>query len=262
MVESLTREERLRFLRALEEDAEFRYAVAGAIGMLTVVEELRRLREDFNRLAELEGKRWEENAKRWEENNKRWEENWKRWEEAYRRFEAIERRLEEHTRILGEHTKILGEHTRVLGEHARRLEELTKVVGELKVVVGSLGRRLGRDLERTILELYRYALKEMGVEVDRVEKFTYRDVDGRYYRRGAVIEVDVYIHDGATYLVEVKPYADRDDVEWFYEKAGVVERILGRKADRLILVAVNIDREALERARELGVDVVYGGVVE
>jgi hypothetical protein len=234
VVEPLTREERLRFLRALEEDAEFRYAVAGAIGMLTVVEELRRLREDFNRLAELEGKRWEE---------------------AYRRFEAIERRLEEHTRILGEHT-------RVLGEHARRLEELTKVVGELKVAVGSLGRRLGRDLERTILELYRYALKEMGVEVDRVERFTYRDVDGRYYRRGAVIEVDVYTHDRATYLVEVKPHADCDDVEWFYEKAGVVERILGRKADRLILVAVNIDREALERARELGVDVVYGGVVD
>ncbi|MCC6023594.1 MAG: DUF3782 domain-containing protein [Thaumarchaeota archaeon] len=241
MVEPLTREEKLRFLRALEEDAEFRYAVAGAVGILTVVEELRRLREDFNRLAELEERRWEE---------------------AYRRFEAIERRLEEHTRILGEHTKILGEHTRVLGEHARRLEELTKVVGELKVAVGSLGRRLGRDLERTILELYRYALKEVGVEVDRVERFTYRDVDGRYYRRGAVIEVDVYIHDRATYLVEVKSHADRDDVEWFYEKAGVVERILGRKADRLILVAVNIDREALERARELGVDVVYGGVVD
>jgi len=241
VVEPLTREEKLRFLRALEEDAEFRYAVAGAVGILTVVEELRRLREDFNRLAELEERRWEE---------------------AYRRFEAIERRLEEHTRILGEHTKILGEHTRVLGEHARRLEELTKVVGELKVAVGSLGRRLGRDLERTILELYRYALKEVGVEVDRVERFTYRDVDGRYYRRGAVIEVDVYIHDRATYLVEVKSHADRDDVEWFYEKAGVVERILGRKADRLILVAVNIDREALERARELGVDVVYGGVVD
>jgi len=248
VVEPLTREERLRFLRALEEDAEFRYAVAGAIGMLTVVEELRRLREDFNRFAELEERRWEEDRKR--------------WEEAYRRFEAIERRLEEHSRVLEEHTKILGEHTRILGEHARRLEELTRVVGELKVAVGSLGRRLGRDLERTILELYRYALKEMGVEVDRVERFTYRDVDGRYYRRGAVIEVDVYTHDRATYLVEVKSYADRDDVEWFYEKAGVAERILGRKADRLILVAVNIDREALERARELGVDVVYGGVVE
>jgi hypothetical protein len=213
VVESLTREEKLRFLRALEEDAEFRYAVAGAIGILTVVEELRRLREDFNRLAELEERRWEE---------------------TYKRFEAIE----------------------------RRLEELTRVVGELKVAVGSLGRRLSGDLERTILELYRYALKEVGVGVDRVERFTYRDVDGRYYRRGAAIEVDVYIHDRATYLVEVKSHADRDDVEWFYEKAGVVERILGRKADRLILVAVNIDREALERARELGVDVVYGGVVE
>jgi anti-sigma-K factor RskA len=68
VVESLTREERLRFLRALEEDAEFRYAVAGAIGILTVVEELKKLREDFNRLAELEEKRWEENGRRWEEN--------------------------------------------------------------------------------------------------------------------------------------------------------------------------------------------------
>jgi len=129
--EQLTREEKLRFLRALEEDAEFRYAVAGAIGLLSVLEELRKLRENFNRFVEIEERRWEG-------------------------------------------------HTKILGEHTRRLEELTKVVGELKVAVGSLGRRLGRDLERTILELYRYTLKEVGVEVDKVEKFTYRDVDGRY----------------------------------------------------------------------------------
>jgi hypothetical protein len=41
-----------------------------------------------------------------------------------------------------------------------------------------------------------------------------------------------------------------------------VERILGRKAERLIIVAVDIDREALERAQQLGIDAIYGAVVK
>jgi hypothetical protein len=149
-----------------------------------------------------------------------------------------------------------------LEEHSKRLEELTRVVGELRVAMGSLGRRWGRDLERTVLELYRHALEERGVEPGRVERFVYTDVDGRFYRRGARVEVDVYIHDERMYLVEVKSHAELDDVERFYDKARIVERILGRRAEKLILVAVNVDKEALERARELGIDVVCGAVIE
>jgi hypothetical protein len=128
--------------------------------------------------------------------------------------------------------------------------------------MGSLGRRWGRDLERTVLEIYRDALEKRGVEPGRVEKFVYTDVDGRYLKPGARIEVDVYIHDGGLYLLEVKSYAELEDVEWFAEKAGAVEKILGRKAERLIIVAVNIDKEALERAAQLGIDAVYGAVIE
>jgi len=209
----LSEEEKLRLLKTIESDVEFRYAIAGVLGISAVLDELRRLREDFNK-----------------------------------RLEEVNKRLEEHGRILAEHSK--------------RLEELTKVVGELKVGVGSLGRRLGRDLEKTILKLYERFLAEKGVEAERVERFVYRDVDGRYYRRGAKIEVDVYLHDKAMYLVEVKSYADHEDIEWFYEKAHIAEKILGRKADKLIVVAVDVDKSALERAKELGVDVVYGNVIE
>ena len=177
-------------------------------------------------------------------------------------FERTFKILEEHSKILEEHTRLLEEHGKRLEEFGRRLEELTRVVGELKVAVGSLGRRWGRDLERTVLELYRHALEERGVEPGRVEKFIYTDVDGRFYRRGARIEVDVYIHDEKVYLVEVKSHAELEDVERFYDKAGVAERILGRKAEKLIIVAVNIDKEALERAKELGIDAVYGAVIE
>jgi hypothetical protein len=177
-------------------------------------------------------------------------------------FEKTFKTLEEHTNILQQHSKLLEEHSKLLERHEKRLEELARAVGELKVAVGSLGRRWGRDLERTVLELYRHALEERGVEPGRVEKFVYTDVDGRFYRRGARIEVDVYIHDGGMYLVEVKSHAELDDVEWFYEKAGIVEKILGRKAAKLIIVAVNIDKEALQRAQELGIEAVYGAVIE
>ncbi|MFZ8812120.1 MAG: PD-(D/E)XK nuclease family protein [Pyrobaculum sp.] len=177
-------------------------------------------------------------------------------------FEKTFKILQEHTNLLQQHSKLLEEHSNLLERHEKRLEELARAVGELKVAVGSLGRRWGRDLERTVLELYRHALEERGVEPGRVEKFVYTDVDGRFYRRGARIEVDVYIHDGAMYLVEVKSHAELDDVEWFYEKAGIVEKILGRKAAKLIIVAVNIDKEALQRAQELGIEAVYGAVID
>ena len=194
--------------------------------------------------------------------------DWQRLEEVVAR--AVARARSEEMREVAEALKLLAGYMRegfertfkILEEHSKRLEELTRAVGELKVAMGSLGRRWGRDLERTVLELYRHALEERGVEPGKVERFVYTDVDGRFYRRGARIEVDVYIHDERMYLVEVKSHAELDHVEWFYDKARIVERILGRRAEKLILVAVNVDKEALERARELGIDVVCGAVIE
>jgi ribosomal protein S1 len=78
-----------RVLELLKSDEEFRLAVAGLLGLDTIINELKKLREDFQAFVKLEEKRWEENSKRWEENNKR-------WEEAFKRFESIERKLLEH----------------------------------------------------------------------------------------------------------------------------------------------------------------------
>jgi len=54
-----------RVIELLREDEEFRLAVAGLLNLNTILLELKKLREDFNRLVELEEKRWEENNKRW-----------------------------------------------------------------------------------------------------------------------------------------------------------------------------------------------------
>jgi hypothetical protein len=235
------------FLKLLEEDKEFRLAVAGLIGLDTIINELKKLREDFLTFVNIQEKRWEENEKR--------------WIEAFKRFEAIEKTLLEHTKILEEHSRILQEHTKILEEHSKRLEELERTVVRIEINLNRLGGRWGRNMERTVLELFRKVLEERGIEPGRVEKFEYIDRDGKFYKKGARIEVDMYIHDEKLYLIEVKSLVEYGDVEYFHDKAQIVEKILGRRADKLMLIAVNIYDNALKRARELGIDVVYGAVI-
>ncbi|AFA39134.1 Protein of unknown function (DUF1626) [Pyrobaculum oguniense TE7] len=158
--------------------------------------------------------------------------------QEHRRFDEVNKRLKAH----------------------ESFEVLAKSVGELKVAMGSLGRRWGRGLE--MLALYKHALEERVIEPDKVERFIYTDVDGRYYRPGARLEIDVYIHDDRIYLIEVKSHAELEDVERLFDKARIVERILNRWADKVLIVAVNIDKDALERAKQLGIDVIYGSVID
>ena len=74
------------FIKLLREDETFRMAVAGLLGLDSILNELKRLREDFNKLVDVEEKRLEDNDKRWEENDKK-------WEEAMKRFSRIELEL-------------------------------------------------------------------------------------------------------------------------------------------------------------------------
>ena len=90
----LTAEEKRRFLKALEEDQEFRYAVAGLLGLGEVLKRLEELRQDFNNYVKRSKRRWRQNERRWRQNEKR-------WELAYKRFDDIERMLSNVETTLG-----------------------------------------------------------------------------------------------------------------------------------------------------------------
>jgi hypothetical protein len=142
------------------------------------------------------------------------------------------------------------------------LEEHSKSLARLEVTVGRFTSRTGIDMEKMILNIYRDVLEQEGIGVWRVEKLRLKDVDGRYLRRGAKLEIDIYAHDDKVYFIEVKSLVDVDDVEWFNLRCDIFEKILGRRPDRRIIVCINIFKDALERARELGIHVIYGRVLE
>ena len=194
--------------------------------------------------------------------------DWNKLEEVVER--AIRKARTEELKEVAEAIKTLADYMKTGFEAVfKAVEELRIAIVEmrktyderlkrLEVTMGHLGGRWGRDLEKVVLELFKEALERRGVEAEKVEKLVLKTDVG-------VVEVDVYIHDGRGYLIEVKAMAHGDDVGWFAWRAKLAAEELarqGKKVERLILVAVHIDKEALEKARQLGIDVIYGNVID
>ncbi len=200
-------------LKLLEEDREFRHAVAGLLGYKDILERL----------------------------------------EAHdRKFNEILERLKEHDRKFNE----------LMMEIQALRKDFQALSMRVEVTIGSMGRRWGRDLEAMVLEIFREALEKRGIEPGEVEKFRYRDEDGSITGvRGRVVDVDVIVKNEKLYVIEVKSRAELEHVEALLDKAKVVEKLLNKKVEKILIVAVNVDKEAYERAKELNIEVVYGNIL-
>ncbi len=250
-------------LRLLEEDRSFRLAVAGLLGYDEI---LRRLEEHDKKFSEL--------LSELREHRKILEEHRKILEEYDKRFYEILSELKKHREILEKHQEALGRHEEILEGHSRKFNDILLEIARLResfdrlskrveVTIGSMGRRWGFDLEKMLLETFKEVLERKGIEPGKVEKFRFKDVDGSYTGvRGKIIDVDVLVKDEGIYLIEVKSRAELEHVESLQDKAKVIERIFKKPVAKMLVVAVNIDREAYERAKELNMEVIYGNILE
>lgn len=56
-------------------------------------------------------------------------------------------------------------------------------------------------------------MSRFGIVGEKVEKISIKDVEGRYYRKDTKLELNIYVHNDRVFFIEVKPFADEDDVE-------------------------------------------------
>ncbi len=248
-----------KILELLKEDLEFRYAVAGLIGLEEVLTRLNKNEEAIKSLQE----QVYELQKQVCELQKQIKDLQGQVYELQRQV----RNLQEQVRDLQGQVKDLQEQVKGLQEQVLNLQiqvnDLTKSIGEVKVAVGSLGHRLGRQFETLIFKIYKDALEDRGIDPGKVEKFIYIDYDGKYTGKpGFKLELDVYIHDDKLYLLEVKSLVEEDDVLWFMQKCEYVEKILNKKASRRIILGINVVKDAYEIAQRYGIDVIYGSLIE
>jgi len=252
------------FLRLLKEDEEFRLAAAGLLGYTEIIKrldenerrmdailaEIARLREDFNREIRLLH----------EDFNRLSEEQTKLRQDFNRLSEEQTKLRQDFNRLSEEQTKLrqdFNTEVSLLREDIRRLND------RFEVILGRMGRRWGADLERTLLGTFREVLEMEGIEPGRVERFSYLDRDGSVTGlKGRLVQVDILVRDGEVTVIEVKSFPERQDMDHLKDVVAYVEKIIQKRVSKVYLVAVNVDKDTLERAGELGFKVIYGSIVE
>ncbi len=167
--------ERLKkeFIELLEKDREFRYTVAGYLGLSEVLRRMDATEEDIRKLLENQNKLWEEVRALREGQNRLWEEvralrenQNKLWEEV-RALRENQNRLWENQNKLWEEVRALREGQNRLWEaHNRLWEEMRDMRMTLNRVAITLDR-LTISVEEEALSHIRQRLREkLGVEVE------------------------------------------------------------------------------------------------
>jgi len=238
MSDTLSKEEKKRILKALEEDEEFRYAVAGLIGVSEVLKRLDRLEANQEKLW-LEVKNLRENQEKvWLEVKSLREGQEKLWLEV-RRFAENQERLWLEVKSLRENQEKLWLEVKSLRENqAEMLIELR----ELRVNV----ERLTLSVEEEGRDVIRHRLRgELNVDIslDRVW------VDGK----------EVNIYGASADLCVVGEATVRLGVKLLDELEEKIDYIRGRRPDllrpRLIKVIYTdyATPSALEGAKDKGI---------
>jgi hypothetical protein len=215
-----------RMLRLLREDEEFRYAVAGLLGLEEILKrldrheaELVRLREDMNKLRED-------------------------MVEGFRRYDGELIRLRE---------DMVEGFRRHDIELAKLREDMIRGFELVESHISALGARWGIMAESAFRESLKGLLeKVLGY---RVEKWTVFDEAGRVYGYPSVVDVDVTVSDGKLILIEVSSHIKASDITTFRRKAELYMEKTGKRPDKLVVVTPYIDDTAQKAAKELGIEV-------
>jgi hypothetical protein len=220
----LAAKERLksRILRMLKEDEEFRYAVAGLIGLEEILKRLDRHEDEVRRI-------WQEIEKLREDMVKLREDMMKMFEKHEERFARIEQEL-----------------VWLREDMMRGFDLVNRQISALGARWGLMSEQAFREGLRGILE------KEFGV---KVERWVTKDEEGTVYGFSSVIEIDIAVKDGKTLLIEISSRMGLSDVAAFLRKAQLYERKTGIKPDRLVMVTPYAEEAAIKAARELGVEI-------
>ncbi|MEM0455208.1 MAG: hypothetical protein QXM81_05190 [Nitrososphaerota archaeon] len=224
MSEKLKRE----FIELLEKDVEFRYTVAGYLGLSEILKRLDRheshILEILKRLDRLE-----------ENQNRLWENVNKLWEEVRNLREGQNRLWEEH----------------------RRLREY------VKAGFRDLSLALGVTFEMHASSFLELLLEEMGYPQARVEK-KYLVEDGEVIEIDMFCEEPLVVGEVTTHIATAE--AARAEVEKLLRRVRLVERKYGRKVDLIVLTASTVTPEAHEELRrsskEHGIRLVLGREIE
>jgi uncharacterized protein YoxC len=232
---------RRQFLKLLDEDKEFRYTVAGYLGLGEILKRLDSIEENIRKIwEEIRGLR-EGQEKLWEAQNRLWEEV-KALREGQEKLWDGQNKLWEGQNRLWEEVKALREGQEKLWASHRRLENY------MRSAFGELRTALGVTYEMHAAAYLTMMLYEMGYEKAEV-------VSKSFVEDGEIVEVDLFNEEPLVVgevTLAVKDVGDAErEVEKVMRRVGLVERVFGRRVFMAILSVANLYPEAADTLKSL-----------
>ena len=246
LVSDLSKKLKQEIFKLLKEDEEFRYSVAGLIGLDEILKRLDRNEKELIKLREDMMKSFEQQnailAKHSEILEKHGEDIVKLTSEIVKLRKDMLEGFERHDAILAKHSE----------EIVKLREDMLEGFKAIQRHLDALGARWGTISEEAFREGLRGLLKEeLGL---KVEKWVHYDADGIVYKCPSMVDIDVAIRDGKVILIEITSHARPSDAATFKRKADFYEKVTGRKPDRLLLVTPYADDKTIEACAKLGIE--------
>ena len=223
----------------------------------TLWAEVRALREEANRRFEEHQKRFEEHQKRFEEHDRKFNTLWSEVralrEEANKRFEEHDKKF---NALWAEVRALREESNRRFEEHQKRFEEMLKEIRRvdrrIDRTIGALGARWGISTEHTFREAMRSVIEDIsGLKVERYLKY---DTEGKVFGRPDQVELDLVIHDGMVWIMEIKSSISKSEVYTFFRKVEFYKEKEGKEVKRRIIVSPMIEPSAMDVIKDLGIE--------
>lgn len=229
------------FIKLLEEDKEFRYAVAGLLGIEEILKRIDKNTEALIKLQEQTAKLQEHVVK------------------LQQQIIKLQEQVAEHSRAIRLLQEQLAEHSKAIRSLQEQLIKHSEAIGKLASSVQAIGMRYGVFTEEAFREGIKYLIKDLLKEY-KVDKWIYYDKEGFVYGYPSIIEVDVLVRDKEYILVEYKSMTDKSDVAELYRIGKLFEREEKIKP-KLLIVSPSIRKRAKELAEKLGIE-TRGNIVE
>ncbi len=240
--------ERILYEKALpREEAEARFE--------RLLEEIKRLREDFQELKRESDRRWEEltgeNARLWQEFQKLKKESDQRWEEMNRRWEELKKESDQRWEEMNRRWEELKRESDQRWEEM--LKEVRRVDRRIDRTIGALGARWGLYSEHAFREALAEILSEFGGF--QVSRYLAYDETGQVFGHPDQVEIDLLIKDGKVWVAELKSSVSKAEVYAFERKVRFYEEKEGQKVERRLIISPMVDPEARKVAEKLGIQI-------
>jgi SMC interacting uncharacterized protein involved in chromosome segregation len=167
-----------KFLELLDKDKEFRYAVAGYLGIAEILRRLdpleetqRKILEEIKALRENQEKLWENQNRMLENQNKLWENQSKMWEEI-KNLRENQEKLWEEIRAIREDQRKIWEEIKAIREDQRRMWEEIRVLREDQSKMWEEIKKLWEEVREIRLEMriMRAEQERMMVSIEKLSK--------------------------------------------------------------------------------------------